>query len=183
MAFCANCGRELFAPTINCPMCGQVAPVAVRASGGLATWGQRAGAYFLEMLLTFAVLFAYGMITAPGSGSDSATRGQQQAFLERYRVAAFVTTFVSFLLIKPLLEGWRGRSLGKMVVGLEVVSARDGSPISYAQSFGRALAAFAIGFIPFAFLVDDLWPLRDPQRQTLHDKVARTIVIRRQGGN
>lgn len=178
MAFCGNCGRELFAPTISCPICGTPAPAAAQR-GGLATWGQRAGAHAIEAALTIGLLVLYGMVTAPGVEPSAAER---EAFLERYRLAAFATTFVSFMLIKPLLEGWRGRSLGKMIVGLQVVSARDGAAITYAQSFGRALAAFGIGFIPFAFLVDGLWPLRDPQRQTLHDKVARTIVLQGRRG-
>jgi uncharacterized RDD family membrane protein YckC len=122
------------------------------------------------------VLFIYGSVTS--RGIDGASPEARTAFLERYQVAAVVTFFVGFMLVKPLMEGWRGRSIGKMAVGLEVVTARDGSPIHYGHAFGRALTAFGIGVIPFAFLVDDLWPLRDERRQTLHDKVAGTIVVR-----
>jgi uncharacterized RDD family membrane protein YckC len=40
---------------------------------------------------------------------------------------------------------------------------------------------FRVGTMLFVIpiLVDDLWPLWDKQKQTLHDKVAGTVVVKR----
>ena len=32
--------------------------------------------------------------------------------------------------------------------------------------------------VPVFFLVDNLWLVWDPRRQALHDKAARTLVVR-----
>ena len=44
--------------------------------------------------------------------------------------------------------------------------------------FLRGLVGIALGFIPF--YLDDLWILWDKDTQTLHDKVASTVVVKAQ---
>jgi uncharacterized RDD family membrane protein YckC len=80
---------------------------------------------------------------------------------------------------------------GKMALGLEVrLRERPGLlPWGtvlvrwFTQNLGTLLAfvpmvgVFAKGFS----LLDDLWPLWDGKRQALHDKVARTNVVRSRG--
>jgi uncharacterized RDD family membrane protein YckC len=76
----------------------------------------------------------------------------------------------------------RGQTVGNMAVGTRVVDARTGGPISPGRALGRwaAQVLFGIGvfllFIPL--LLDYLWPLWDPRNQTLHDKIASTVVVR-----
>jgi uncharacterized RDD family membrane protein YckC len=39
-----------------------------------------------------------------------------------------------------------------------------------------------VGFVAWVFsILDDLWPLWDGKRQALHDKAARTNVVRTRG--
>jgi uncharacterized RDD family membrane protein YckC len=45
-------------------------------------------------------------------------------------------------------------------------------------AFGRFAVAWAINLIPFGGVVDDLWPLWDERKQTLHDKAVKTLVIK-----
>ena len=48
------------------------------------------------------------------------------------------------------------------------------------QNLGGAVALVPlVGLLGSVYsLLDDLWPLWDGQRQALHDKVARTNVVR-----
>lgn len=63
-----------------------------------------------------------------------------------------------------------GRTPGMAVLGLRVVRA-DGGPVRWFAALVRAvlLAYFPIGA---------LWLIVDRRRQALHDKVARTTVVR-----
>ena len=82
----------------------------------------------------------------------------------------------------PLLFGgyvfglwlWKGTTVGGIVFNLKVVRL-DGRPIDAATAMVRTLVAFlsvcaaGLGF---------LWCLWDDERQTWHDKVAGTVVVR-----
>jgi len=48
------------------------------------------------------------------------------------------------------------------------------------QNLGSAVAVVPlVGLLGWVYsLLDDLWPLWDGQRQALHDKAARTNVVR-----
>jgi len=66
-----------------------------------------------------------------------------------------------------------------MVAGTKAVKLSTGAPIGYAAALGRALFEWflaAVFFLPW--VLDMLFPLWDPRKQTLHDKVSGTIVIR-----
>jgi uncharacterized RDD family membrane protein YckC len=78
-----------------------------------------------------------------------------------------------------LMLGSRGQTLGNMAVGTRVVDARTGGPVTYAKALGRWAAEFLL-FILFIvpWIIDILWPLWDRQKQTLHDKMAGTVVLR-----
>jgi uncharacterized RDD family membrane protein YckC len=73
----------------------------------------------------------------------------------------------------------RAQSLGMMAMGTKAVKLSTGAPISYAAALGRALfeaLLAALFFLPW--VLDMLFPLWDPNNQTLHDKVSGTIVIK-----
>jgi uncharacterized RDD family membrane protein YckC len=73
-------------------------------------------------------------------------------------------------------HGINGRTPGKMLLGLQVLSV-DGNPVSFGIAFLRSVgylvsAIFYIGFIWVAF---------DHKKQGWHDKIAATVVIIRPG--
>jgi uncharacterized RDD family membrane protein YckC len=71
------------------------------------------------------------------------------------------------------LAWWGGQTPGKFLLGLRVVRL-SGEPITlwYAfERFGGYAAGLATGLLGFAQLI---W---DPNRQAIHDRVARTVVI------
>ena len=82
----------------------------------------------------------------------------------------------------PLLFGgyvfafwlWRGTTIGGIVFNLKVARL-DGRPVDAATAAVRTLVAF-LSVIPAG--LGFLWCLWDDERQTWHDKVAGTVVVR-----
>ncbi len=72
---------------------------------------------------------------------------------------------------------WRYRSAtpGKMAVRAVIVDAATGNPPSMGQLIGRYFA-YIVSTIPLG--LGYLWAAWDPQKQTWHDKLARTFVVR-----
>ena len=82
------------------------------------------------------------------------------------------------------LSRFGGRTLGMRRMGLRCVDETTGERPTLAQSYLRSFAAafmLAGTLIPFGFvipLVDLLWANFDLRGQTLHDKLAKTVVVR-----
>lgn len=83
------------------------------------------------------------------------------------RVALGVAYFTTFI-------AWRGTSLGGLVLGLRVVRV-DGRPIDRTVALVRSIAAILSGL---CLGVGWLWACWDPRRQTWHDRLAGTVVVR-----
>ena len=74
------------------------------------------------------------------------------------------------------LEGTSGQTLGKRICGITVVDGDSLQPgIGVLRGMGRHLASFLSQLI---CLLGYLWMLWDPQKQTWHDKMARTKVVK-----
>lgn len=112
-----------------------------------------------------------------------------------------VATIVAFRLFRAMaLDGSTvGRQTGRIVV----VKARAGGPIGYGRAIVRTGSVLAMrALLPITYVVafrtddapeiaitafvcagllnvlDTMWMLWDPRRQTLHDKVAGSMVVR-----
>jgi len=81
-----------------------------------------------------------------------------------------------------LQHGLWGQTIGKRVMGTKVVTADTRVPVS-GQAAGTRAAVYAlVPAVPsvgalFA-LINEAWLLWDPRRQCLHDKAARTVVVK-----
>ncbi len=72
------------------------------------------------------------------------------------------------------LEGYGGKTIGKMVMGIEVIGD-DGGSIDIVKAFTR----WAFSFISASFFfIGFLWALFDTKSQTWHDKIAGTVVVK-----
>lgn len=89
------------------------------------------------------------------------------------------TFFIGFTLWNLVQQGVDGQTVGKRVVGLKLLRLENGYPVGPLKSVGRYVVRYALGSITFSFfsLIDYLFPLWDPLRQTLTDKMFRTVVI------
>ena len=93
-----------------------------------------------------------------------------------------VATILAMVGYPVLMETWtRGRTPGKMIMGLRVVRD-DGGPVTFRHAFARAMVGLAIewpGLIgaPLTWLATIWIMIASPQSKRLGDHVAGTIVI------
>lgn len=79
-----------------------------------------------------------------------------------------------------------GQSVGKRVMGTQVVSANDGTPLNWAFNLivrtilVKGLAIGIVSSLTFYIfmLINFLWPLWDKNQQAVHDKMVNTYVIK-----
>ena len=93
-------------------------------------------------------------------------------------IVSLVATVAGFLYAGLLIGGWNGQTVGMKAMGIRCVNSADASTVTYATAFLRALIHALFQIIPIVVLIDLLWPIWDARNQTLHDKVASTIVIK-----
>jgi uncharacterized RDD family membrane protein YckC len=82
--------------------------------------------------------------------------------------------FIGWLIYFPIIESIRGQTLGKMILGLRVVT-KSGNQISFGQAFKRHL----LDMFDFMFfgVVAFITITNTPDHQRLGDLWAKTIVI------
>lgn len=94
-------------------------------------------------------------------------------------LAGAIALFVVGLIIAVWLHcRWVGRSQtpGQRALNIRVLDARTGQPIGTARAFGRYLAKSFISGLVWG--LGYLWMLWDSNRQTWHDKIVGTVVVR-----
>jgi len=153
-----------------------------------ASFWIRVGAYLIDTLvllpLTLPLLVVIG----------NRISGELDRFLESNRQIDLAPIYRHYfgwgLLIaagvyayQVLMVRYFGGTLGKLAVGIRVRVAVTGAVAGWREALLRPILQLIVGaasFVPGARLItllDDLWMVWDKQSQTLHDKVANTIVI------
>lgn len=139
----------------------------------LASWGRRAAALFVDSAILATVVVATLLATGIPLEEINATIGEASTFA---LIALFV---VPEAIYDTAMIGARNQTFGKMALGIKVLGADDRRPIGYRRAFTRWLStAFLWALFTVPGVVDHLWPLRDPRRQALHDKLAGSVVVR-----
>jgi uncharacterized RDD family membrane protein YckC len=139
----------------------------------LASWLRRGAALFLDAAI-LGLVVASTLLVA-GVRADE-LRDQIDTGGLLFVVAVFL---VPEAIYQTVMIGSRNQTLGKMALGIAVVDAESRSPIGYPRAFTRWLSTAALrALYTVPTIVDHLWPLRDSRNQTLHDKVARSVVVR-----
>ena len=90
---------------------------------------------------------------------------------EGLALGAYVLLSVAYF---TYLEGSSGQTIGKKGVGIKVVDISGGGPIGDGRAFVRYIGRIVSG-IPI--YLGYLWMLWDPQKQTWHDKFAKSVVV------
>ena len=167
---CPDGGELLLAPALP-PQ-----PVAMAPAG----MGRRVAAYLVDTLLVWIVssgvqfLVAVAVLALSGPADAEAAGRQADVAMA---IGLLVGAVASFL-YRPLCEGstWQA-TVGKRLLGLRVARA-DGGDLNFWQALLRQLARLACELtLGIGYLVA-LWTRR---RQGLHDIIAGTVVVRRQG--
>jgi uncharacterized RDD family membrane protein YckC len=82
---------------------------------------------------------------------------------------AFGVAYHVFFIASP-----SGQTPGMRLFKVRAISALTGNQVDYGNAFVRYVVSLISGLACF---VGYLWMLWDPERQTWHDKVARTYVV------
>ncbi|SFB28206.1 Uncharacterized membrane protein YckC, RDD family [Amycolatopsis marina] len=138
------------------------------APQGLASWGQRAGAYLIDMAPPFVVILIGALVMLGSTTVGVIVMG-----------IGYLGTFGWALYNRWIQGGNTGQSLGKRVVGIRLLGEQTGRPIGAGMAFVRDLAHALDGL---ACYIGFLWPLWDEKRQTFSDKVMSTLVVQSPAG-
>jgi uncharacterized RDD family membrane protein YckC len=125
------------------------------ASGPRAGFGQRFGAYLIDIILLAIV---QGIVWALTNENVASAVG----------LAAGLAYFTYFE------GGETGQTIGKRALGIRVYDFRAGGPIGYGRALLRYIGRI-ISSIPC--LLGYLWMLWDGEKQTWHDKIAGSVVV------
>ena len=137
--------------------------------GPLASFGDRAVAWLIDWAVFLVGGVALAIVGAI-LGVVSDALGSLVTGLGGLALAALVI-YVYFL------QGEEGGTPGKRVAGLKVVRLNDGQVTGGGMGIVRQLAHVIDGAICY---IGYLFPLWDPQRQTIADKLVGTVVLRDQ---
>ncbi|MDP1793716.1 MAG: RDD family protein [Acidimicrobiales bacterium] len=93
-----------------------------------------------------------------------------------------VATVLTIVVYSTAMHAWRGATFGKIAARTTLVND-DGSRVSPAAAFVRSVALAVIFFastfaLSVPLLLNALRPIWNRRRQTWHDSLARTIVVR-----
>ncbi len=75
-----------------------------------------------------------------------------------------------------LLWFYKSATPGKMALNIKIVDADNGGKLSVGQVMGRYVAYLPATLV---FLIGIIWVAFDKRKQGWHDKLARTVVIRK----
>ena len=175
--YCSNCGTQVSGP--QCAVCGASAPTTFgddsRASSDLAGWWRRVGATVVDNLILFIPTLVVYTIVGDVAGSVG---------------GALAAIAVQGVYMVNLLASPHGQTIGNRVAGSRVRDALTGQALTNRQAIRRwtPLAAYSlfefsgsslvIGLVGVVAAIDYLYPLVNPRKQTLHDKLAGTIVTK-----
>lgn len=160
----------------------------------LASWGHRFLATIVDslifMVITFVVLIPFWSAIQSGLmawAADASRSSVPLSFYDaKYGLAdlllwvSIIAGILSLIYTVGLLTS-KGATLGQMALGLRVVPAGRGMQhdgIGLGQALVRALVFFVVGYFPLLQFINVLMPLFNAKRQTCHDMIARTQVVK-----
>ena len=183
--YCASCGAQLAAEgQVNCPNCRQANPSntgfcstcgAALAKGcpSCSRQDDRNGIF---------CRWCDQMLVGP-QGIKAAGLGRRVGAYILDIVLFFVTLIIGYI-IWSLFTLSRGQTPGKQLVGIRVMRA-DGTRSDWGWTFLREFVIKTLVFgvlgdtltSGIASIVDLVWAFFDKDRQTLHDKIMKTVVV------
>ncbi len=177
----------------KCPVCGISIQTGVRwcpecytyvlnpEVGRLASPFRRLGAFILDVIILVVVpaLLGWGAFLLKILGTFlSGEKTLGIALLDILEVfllkATFGTVLFLLFLIWYLYELANGRSIGKRILGMQVIY-RDGKPANFFVMLIREIIGKFI-ISPSVFKLGFAWILIDREHQGWHDKLVRTYV-------
>jgi len=149
-------------------------------TNGRTGFGNRLGSYLLDAVLYGAVMVALIFIGSLMAADELFVEGGVIGESDDGIVAAAILLIVLgplLVIIGYLVQlGRTGQTWGRRIVGNKVIRVDTGD----VPGIGRAIGRELFGWIVSASIMylGYLWMIWDKDRQTWHDKVAGTVVVR-----
>jgi uncharacterized RDD family membrane protein YckC len=151
----------------------------------LASYRARAAAFLLDFMIVGLAAVLTIELLLPALFAGSSQEGGAEAAAALVMIGAILIPAAFYGPVTTCRRKHPGQTLGKQLMGIATVS-EDGSFLTYRQALKRetvlkfllltAAMASVIGWVWVA--VDLLWPLRDSQNRAMHDRIAKTRVVR-----
>lgn len=181
--FCTGCGSRLIPPARPAPLPAPAAeppaslpPIPVAsAPAPFAGLGQRAVAFLLDAMMVGVTALGLGLAASAAwwIGAGSLPDGYWE---DGFYVWWFILAGVLAIVYQTVFVGGEGQTPGKAALGIVVIDAGGRRRVGYGRAFVRALGyevSWALAWLGY------LWAIWDPCRQTWHDKMADTLVVRK----
>jgi uncharacterized RDD family membrane protein YckC len=110
-----------------------------------------------------------------GTRSITCDTGQLKAGLLLAGIALGAVGFILVGLLYVSALGKTGQTWGRKIAGVKVVGKDTGAPLGFGKALGRTLLEWISGV---ACLLGFLWMLWDSNKQTWHDKIVNSVVVR-----
>ena len=150
-----------------------------------ASWGRRALASLADGLVAFGFLV---VVSIPLGIVSYAWLDEQtlRAVIDYVSVAFLLAFLMLYFPLTMRRQGeHNGQTWGKQLCGIRVMR-EDGEPVDARLAIQReVLLKYLVFWVLSAFLLfipttaNSLWPVWDDRNQALHDKIARTFVVKR----
>ena len=181
---CGSCGSSVASTSEFCPNCGR-AVASSRAGVEYMGFWIRLAAFSIDWIAAYLVT----VLIAVAIGFSLTSGDVEPASLEDVSVA-FENINYSFLLLfwgisvahSALLTAWRGQTLGKMVMRIQVVDVYGNVPTLHrvlARELVRALVLLAL--FPLGFIY--LWIVLDIRKRGPQDYAGACYVVRKRRGS
>lgn len=156
-------------------------------SGQRAGFWARFGAHVIDGLVVgvpVAIVFFVLLATLPRGEPELCTVDGRAAICEYPSgTSILILVFYGLAVLAALIWFWhgtlvgeKGQTPGKKALGLRVVDIATGQPVGRGRGIGRGLMKwFVSGSIVY---LGFLWSIWDSEKQTWHDKVASSVVIK-----
>ncbi len=149
----------------------------------LAGIGARLGGYIIDGLVSLVFFIpAIIAIFAGPTEIDFCTVDGEEGLCEvptagtiGIAVILGLAGLVAFLVLFSKMAG-KGQSWGMKATGTRLVDAQTGAPIGTGRALGRYLFAYFIS--SNICMLGYLWALWDGKKQTWHDKVVKSIMVK-----
>jgi uncharacterized RDD family membrane protein YckC len=144
--------------------------------------------YFANLIDTLLITFINIFIIAASSiistlviGGEGLMSGKkitetQASIISLSQIPGFLLCQLVNTLYYVLLIGRKGQTLGKMILGIKVIKTDGSKKPGYLSAFLREIIGKIISAMVFG--LGYLWMLWDGKKQTWHDKIANTIVVK-----
>jgi uncharacterized RDD family membrane protein YckC len=154
---------------------------AVHVDVRVARLGSRMLARFIDIVVQFALagFLLIGLVILVGLAETGGWVQFDDAVFSVLIILTMIVTFIGYPVFMETVT--RGRTLGKLVLGVRVVRD-DGGPVTFRHAVTRGLVGAALewpGFVaaPLTWLATIVTMLASPQGKRLGDHVAGTMVI------